>query len=98
MENYLNLSPSKQSCSVNPKTGYIIWKDKMSISLYTNDLETTPEEDILDSKYDRALKTVHGLLPVKRWTGSESLQRISVIVPASVLAYNMVVGLVDIMG
>ena len=31
LDNYLNVSPSKQPSSVHPKAGYIIWKDKKSI-------------------------------------------------------------------
>lgn len=68
MDIYLNVSPSKQPCSVHPKEACIIWKDKKSIPFYTNDLATTPEEDILDGTDDRAIKAVHGLTPVKRWT------------------------------
>ena len=79
LDNYLNVSPSKQPSSVHPKAGYIIWKDKKSIPFYTNDLATTPEEDILDGTDERAIKAVHGLAPVKRWTGTESLQMTSVI-------------------
>ena len=97
LDNYLNVSSSKQPSSVHPNAGYIIWKDKKSIPFYTNDLATTPEEDILDGTDERAIKAVHGLAPVKRWTGTESLQRTSVNVPAPVVAYNMFMGSVDIM-
>ena len=70
MDNYLNVSPSKQPCSVHSKVGYIIRKDKKSIPFYTNDLATTPEEDILDGTNDRAIEAVHELTPVKRSTGT----------------------------
>ena len=43
------------------------------------------------------MRAVHGLAPLKRWTGSESVQRTTVMVPAPIVAYNMFMGSVDIM-
>ena len=98
MDRYLNQnnsSPTRSTCA--SKAGYIIWKDKKIIPFYTNDLAFTPNLDILEGTLPEAVRAVHGLAPLKRWTGSESVQRTTVMVPAPIVAYNMFMGSVDIM-
>ena len=82
---------------ISEKSGYIIWKDRKIVIFYTNDLKFTPTEDIICGKRPDAVDAVHGLAPIKRWTGTESLQRSVFLAPAPIVAYNMFMGSVDIM-
>ena len=90
MDRYLNQnssSPTRSTCA--QKAGYIIWKDKKIIPFYTNDLAFTPNLDILEGNLPEAVRAVHGLAPLKRWTDSESVRRTTVMVFAPIVAYNM---------
>ena len=71
-------------------------KGKENIPFHTNDLALTPDAYILYGNDLQAINTVHGLAPLKRWCGTESLQRTTILVPAPIVAYNMFMGSVDI--
>ena len=97
MDAYLKSSKTKQAPNtISEISGYIIWKDRKVI-FYTNDLKFTPTEDIIRGTRPNAIVAVHGLGPIKRWTGTESLQRSIFLAPAPIVAYNMFMGSVDIM-
>lgn len=68
--------------------GYIVFKDKKVVLFYTNDLRNTPAELVMKQDDHRAIECVHGLYPVKRWTGQENLHRKVFMVPAIIAAYN----------
>lgn len=93
--------PSERSAFVVPtelvaeKAGYIVWKDTKVVVFYTNDLCDTPTRAILDMDDDEAKHCVHGLAPIERWTGNESLHRSIFMVPAIIVAYNMFMNSVD---
>ena len=60
--------------SVAEKAGYIVWKDSKIFFFYSNDLASTPTKPIIDGSgggedEDEAIKCVHGLSELKRWTG-----------------------------
>lgn len=80
---------------VAENAGYIVWKDKKVVIFYSNDLAGTPSDHILDGSSDEAIKCVHGLLPIKRWTGVESFHRTIFMVPAAIVAYNLFMNSVD---
>jgi hypothetical protein len=79
---------------VAEKAGCIVWKDTQ-VFFYTNNLCDTPSRAILDMDNDDAFHCVHGLAPVQRWTGSESLHCTTFMVPAIIVAYNMFMNSVD---
>src|SRR5688572_9968771 len=58
-----------------PNTGYISWKDKKSVVLYTNNLAGTPSKAILTQDNKEAITCVHSLVPLRRWTGTETMHR-----------------------
>lgn len=99
LDAYLTSTKSKEAepSSISEKAGYIIWKDKKRVIFYTNGLKFTPSEDILCGSTQEAQDAVHGLAPIKRWTGTESLKRSTFLAPAPIVAYNMFMGSVDIM-
>ena len=98
MDKYLkNPISSSANTVVSKKCGFIVWKDKKVIPFYTNDLAFTPDADILYGDDPQAINAVHGLAPLKRWCGTESMQRTTILVPAPIVAYNMFMGSVDIM-
>ena len=88
MDAYLTSSKSKveEASTTSKKSGFIIWKDKKRVIFYTNDLKFTPSEDILCGSTQEAIDAVHGLAPIKRWTGTESLQRTTFLAPAPIVA------------
>ena len=48
--------------------GYIVFKDKNIVTFYTNALADTPNRAV-DCASEHAVKCVHGLEIIKRWTG-----------------------------
>jgi len=77
------------------KCGYIVFKDSKVVVFYTNDLAEDPPEPILMGSDDRAVKCVHGLAKISRWTGTENLNRTDFFVAAPIVAYNMFMNGVD---
>jgi hypothetical protein len=63
-------------------------KDSKVVTFYTNDLATTPSKPILDATTDEAVVAVRGLGGIKRWTGTEVLNRTMFQVSTIVCAYN----------
>ena len=59
------------------------------IPFYTNDLAFTPDQDVFDGDEEQAIKAVHCLAPLKRWSGTDVLQHSTVMVLAPIVAYNM---------
>ena len=79
--------PSKNS-------GYIVFKDRAVVIFYTNDLAETPPLPIQGCN-DESIKCVHGLAPINRWFGNESMHRSIIQVPAIIAAYNIFMNGVD---
>jgi hypothetical protein len=77
------------------KAGYIVFKDSKVVIFYTNDLFEMPPEPLLQCTDERAVKCVHGLAKISRWTGIEMLHRTDFFVPAPIVAYNMFMNGVD---
>jgi hypothetical protein len=75
--------------------GTIILKDSKVATFYTNDLATTPSQPILDATNKEAVVAVHGFGDIKRWTGTEVLNRTMLQVPAIICAYNHFMNSVD---
>jgi len=71
------------------KAGYIVFKDSKVVIFYTNDLFEMPPEPMLQSTDERAIKCMHGLAMISRWTGTEVLHWTDFFVPAPIVAYNM---------
>ena len=79
------------------KAGYLVFKDSKVVVFYTNDLLENPPEPILQGSDERAVKCVHGLAKISRWTGTEVLHCTEFFVPAPIVAYNMFMNGVDCM-
>jgi hypothetical protein len=75
--------------------GYVVWKDSKVVIFYTNDLASTPSRAVLDGTDQEAIDCVHGLAPVWRWTGTETMNRSMFMVPAIIVAYNKYMNGVD---
>ena len=81
--------------SAATNAGYIIWKDCKVVTFYTNDLLRTPKKWITDGTEEDAIECVHGLECLERWMGDEFLHRTQMMVPATIVAYNMYMNSVD---
>ncbi len=79
---------------VAENSGYIVLKDSEVVTFYMSDLSTTPQP-ILDATSEEAVMAVRGLGGIKRWTGTEVLNRTTLQVPAIVCAYNHFMNSVD---
>eukprot|EP00549_Striatella_unipunctata_P003679 CAMPEP_0118677304 /NCGR_PEP_ID=MMETSP0800-20121206/2553_1 /TAXON_ID=210618 ORGANISM="Striatella unipunctata, Strain CCMP2910" /NCGR_SAMPLE_ID=MMETSP0800 /ASSEMBLY_ACC=CAM_ASM_000638 /LENGTH=111 /DNA_ID=CAMNT_0006572963 /DNA_START=878 /DNA_END=1210 /DNA_ORIENTATION=- len=77
--------------------GYILWKGTKIVMFYTNDLKGTTTNPLSPGTSEEALKFVHGLVKLYRWTGDELLQRTEFFVPAPIVAYHMYMNSVDCM-
>ena len=86
---------SEVELEVANHSGFLLWNDRKLVVFYTNDLACTPSQDILDWKSPEAVKCVHGLCAINRWTGSEVFHRSTIEVPAIVAAYNLFMNGVD---
>ncbi len=80
---------------VAENSGYIVLKDSKVVTVYRNDLATTPSQPILDPTSEEAVMAVHGLGGIKRWTGTEVLNRTTLQVPAIICAYSHFMNSVD---
>jgi hypothetical protein len=65
------------------------------VIFYTNDLFEDPPEPVLLGTDERAIKCVHGLAKISRWTGMEVLNRTDFLVAAPIVAYNKFMNGVD---
>lgn len=74
--------------TVSPLAGYVIWKDRKVVVFYTNDLATTPTRDVIPGDDSETLADLHGLVPIRRWSGYRMLHRTIFHVPALICAYN----------
>jgi hypothetical protein len=73
----------------------MIFKDSKVVVFYSNNLFERPLEAVLHGSDDRAVKCVHGLSTISRWTGTEVLHRTDFLVPAPIVAYNKFMNRVD---
>jgi hypothetical protein len=78
-----------------PHAGFIVFMDKKIVIFYTNDLCETPTKLTMQPTDPGAVECVHGLFPIKRWTGEENLHRKTFMVPAVIAAYNIGMNGVD---
>ena len=75
---------------------YIVFKDKKNITCYCNDVTGKPGSRVVDPKDDETIiYCVHGLAPLHRWIGIESMYRTTFLVPALVVVYNIFMNGVD---
>ncbi|KAG6974949.1 hypothetical protein JG688_00002810, partial [Phytophthora aleatoria] len=81
--------------TISPFDGYIVFKDKQAVVFYTNDLSSTPPGSVLSGDNSRAIACVHGLCPIRRWTGSVIMHRTTFMLPTLVAAYNLAMNAVD---
>lgn len=75
--------------------GYVVFRDKLTVIFYTNDLAGTPSQRVLLGASPEAIWLCHDLAPLRRWTGEQVLHRQTFQVPAAVVAYNLFMNGVD---
>jgi hypothetical protein len=80
---------------VAEKAGYIVWKDRKLVIFYTNNLAATPTRAIINGDNDEAIACVHGLATLFCWIGTEKMHHTQFDVPATIVAYNLFMNLVD---
>lgn len=76
-------------------SGFVIFIDKQPVIVYTNDLYQTMSRTFMNSNNKEAIRCVHGLVPLKRWTNQESMFRTEFLAPAIFVAYNIFMNSVD---
>jgi len=81
--------------NISPDSGYIVFKDAKVVIFYTNDLNGTPSNPILEDSDEEASKHCRGLCKLYRWTRMEVLKRSSFLVPSPIIAYNQYMNGVD---
>ncbi|OWZ00028.1 hypothetical protein PHMEG_00028870 [Phytophthora megakarya] len=87
--------PTVAPVTIASHAGYIVFKDSRTIIFYTNDLTVTMSESILSSSSQEAVRYVHGLHPIARWTGAEMMHMALLYVPVSIAAFNKFMNAVD---
>ena len=88
------IKKKKEVTVASKNAGYIIFKDRVVVTFYTNDLASTPTKQ-LQFKNKESVMCVRGLAPMERWLGNESMHRTVVQVPAIIVAYNIFMNGVD---
>lgn len=80
--------------TVATKSGLIVLKDRLVVTLYINYLSDTPSQRI-QRPSDHSILFVHGVFNMSRWLGGEILSRSELYVPALVVSYNLFMNGVD---
>ena len=87
--------------TVSEKSGYIIWKDRKVVIIYTNDLLKTPKKDFLYSSDEQDTidggECFGGFSKLERWDDDNNLNRSVFLSPAPIVLYNMYMNEVDLM-
>ena len=87
--------------TVSDKSGYIIWKDRKVVIIYTNDLFKTPKKDFLYSSDEQDTidggECFGGFSKLERWDDDNNLNRSVFLSPAPIVLYNMYMNEVDLM-
>ncbi|KAG6945714.1 hypothetical protein JG688_00016426 [Phytophthora aleatoria] len=81
--------------SIAPNAGYIVFRDKLTVVFYTNDLAGTPSQRVLSGGSAAAIWLFRGHAPLWRWTLDRVLHRKTFHVPAMVVAFNLFMNGVD---
>ena len=89
------LEVANEYCIVAKRCGFIVFHDKKPVVFYTNDLADTPQTLFGDKSDEHAVRCVHGLATLFRWTGDSYHAKQSFKVPAPVVAYNLFMNGVD---
>jgi hypothetical protein len=77
------------------RSGFVIFVDKQPVIVYTNDLACTMVQTFMESDDENTIKCVHGLVPLRRWTKTESMFCKEFLAPAIFVAYNIFMNGVD---
>ncbi len=72
-----------------------MFKDAKVVIFYSNDLNGTPTEAIMDGSCELAQSICHGVSHVHRWTRVEIMKWTAFLVPAPIVAYNLFMNGVD---
>ncbi|ETP23153.1 hypothetical protein F441_03678 [Phytophthora nicotianae CJ01A1] len=81
--------------AIAPNAGYIVFRDKLTVVFYTNDLAGTPSQRVQSGDSHEAIWLCRGLAPLRRWTLDSVLHRKTFHVPAMAVAYNLFMNGVD---
>jgi hypothetical protein len=83
----------QQPC-VAEKAGFIVFKDRVVVLFYSNDLTYTPSSPIAEPN-EETIRCVHGFASLKRWIGGETFHRTELKVPVAIVVYNLFMNSVD---
>lgn len=75
-------------------TGFILFKDKTVVVLYTIYLAQRTSQDV-EGIYDYSVNIVHDSAPFRRWIGTEDLNRKTFEGPCCIVSYNLFMNSVD---
>ena len=84
--------------NISKNARFIIYKNSKLVILYTNNLHHMLKEDMYEGTHEEAVAAVHRQDPLKQWTGSETLGQTAFYAPAPIVAYNVFINFVDVMG
>ncbi|GMF68114.1 unnamed protein product [Phytophthora fragariaefolia] len=88
-------TPYVAPATIAANAGYIVFRDKMTVVFYTNDLAGSLPQRVLSDCSPEAVRLCRGLAPLRRWTGEQMVHRKTVEVPAMIVAYNLFMNGVD---
>ena len=80
---------------IQSNSGFIFFKDAKVVVFYTNDLKETPYARICEGENARAIRAVHGVVDIERWTGGETVGRSRIKCPAIIVSYQFFMNGVD---
>jgi hypothetical protein len=75
--------------------GYICIKDTRVVVMYSNDLATTPRDEVNLGTDEDTIACVRGVTTIYRWTGDNIMKKTPVSVPVLFAAYNLYMNGVD---
>ncbi|KAK1935571.1 hypothetical protein P3T76_010266 [Phytophthora citrophthora] len=81
--------------TIAANAGYIVFRDKLTVTFYTNDLAGTLAQRVLAGDSREVIYLCRNFAPHQRWTGDQVLQLKTFQVPAMVAAYDLFMNGVD---
>ncbi|KAK1946029.1 hypothetical protein P3T76_003077 [Phytophthora citrophthora] len=88
-------TPYMAPMTIAANAGYIVFRDKLTVIFFTNDLAGTLSQRVLAGDSREAIHLCRNLAPLQRWTGDQVPHRKTFQVPAMVAAYNLFMNGVD---
>ena len=78
-----------------PKAGFICFRDKKTVTIYTNDLQKTPPKGVTCGSTKEAQDCTYNTVFIRRWLGDEILERTAIVCLTPFVVYNLYMNAVD---